>query len=67
MKQELKEELLLYIKNNSFTYNLSTPFFTTLLNGCFQNILPDISNFLLGFLKAICRKFLSLYVGDNKY
>ena len=57
MKQELKEELLLYIKNNSFTYNLSTPFFTTLLNGCFQNILPDIQTFCLGFLRPFAVSF----------
>ena len=37
--------------------NLSTQFSSTPLNGCFQNSLLDISNFLLGFVKAICRKF----------
>ena len=37
----------------------------TPLNGCFQNSLPGISNFLLRFVRVICRKFKSLCEGGN--
>ena len=74
IKEELKERLILHIKENSFTnifqgicLEFKNIVFKTLLNGCFQNSLPDISNFLVGFVKAISCKFLSLYDGDNKY
>ena len=40
-----------------FAWILRTPFSTTHLNGCFQNNLPDKSNILLRFVKAIYRKF----------
>ena len=40
-------------------------FFTTPLDGFFQNSLLDISNFLLRFVKTICRKFLFLYDRGN--
>ena len=56
-------DFLLFFKDSA--QNLRTPFSPTLLNGCFQNSLADISNFLLGFIKAICCKFLSLYDGQH--
>ena len=58
-------------KRNSFTYIFQgfcldlALFFTTPLDGFFQNSLPDISNFLLRFVKTICRKFLFLYDRGN--
>ena len=39
----------------------------TPLNDSFQNRLPGMSNFLLRFVKAICRKSLSFYDGDNTF
>ena len=74
MKEKLKEELILYIKKNYFTdifqkfcIEFKYTVFYKPSKWLFQNSLPDISNFLLGFVKAICCKFLSLYGRDNKY
>ena len=50
-----------------FAYILRTPFFTTPVNGYIQNNLPDTSNFLVRFVKAICRNCLSFYDGDNTF
>ena len=33
------------------------PFSATPLNGCLQNSLPDISNFLLGFVRPFAASF----------
>ena len=47
------------IFSKDFDLNLRTPFSITAVNVCYENSLPDISSFLLGFFKAIYRKFLS--------
>ena len=71
LKEEVKEELILYIKKNSFEdifHGFYLKFKNTVFhNGCFQINLPDISNFLLRFVKVICREFLSLYNGGHKF